>query len=79
MGRARDGQTMLRARRVNTGAEYWTVCPVPIQRACYATTKRSPTRSPFATYCRWLKPRRASSFIEGAMRPYNILAWAALA
>jgi hypothetical protein len=36
-------------RRVNTGAEYWTVCPVPIQRACYATTNRSPTHSPFAT------------------------------
>jgi hypothetical protein len=33
-------QNLWLLRRVNTGAEYWTVCPVPIQRACYATTKR---------------------------------------
>jgi hypothetical protein len=48
---------MATTARVNPGAEYWTVCPVPIQRACFASTKRSPTGSPFATYCCWLEPR----------------------
>jgi hypothetical protein len=72
-------QNLWLLRRVNTGAEYWTVCPVPIQCACYATTNRSPTRTPFATYCRWLKPRRAALAMEGAMMPYYFFGWAALA